>query len=86
LESVLRHIGVAAAEAARAMASSPSGWARRWYAVGAIPTGIAIRRPSRVVERSRVPTSTSTRGRSGSRSNAARFSRRVTSSFAPLAK
>ena len=71
---------------ARAVASSPSGWASRCIASGAITTGSAISVPSTVVAVETWPTSTSTRGRSLRCSNAATLSRRVTSSPAPPAK
>jgi hypothetical protein len=57
-----------AAEAPRAMASSPSACARRWNAVGATRIGVAIGSPSTVAEQSTAPTSTSTRGRTTQRS------------------
>jgi hypothetical protein len=77
---------VPAAAAARAVARSPSGWAIPWSATGAISTGIEISVPRTVVAVEQPRTSTSTRGRSFRRSNAATLSRRVTSSPAPPAK
>ena len=50
--------------AARAVATSPSGWASPWTAIGAMATGRDVGMPSIVVEGSTVATSTSTRGRS----------------------
>ena len=38
---------VPAAAAARATPSSPSGWARRWYAVGATSSGMETSRIAR---------------------------------------
>ena len=66
---------VPAAAAPRAVASSPSGCAARWNAVGATSTGSAISVPSAVVAVDVSATSTSIRGRSTQRRNAARFSR-----------
>ena len=77
---------VPAAAAPRAMAFSPSGWARPWNATGATSTGKATSVPSTVVAVVLVETSTSMRGRRTQRPNAATFSRSVHSSFAPPAK
>jgi hypothetical protein len=77
---------VPAAATARAVASSPSGWARRWNAVGATNTGIDAREPSSVTPSSRSPPPRSTRGTSRSAPNAVSFSRSVISSSAPPAK
>ena len=76
---------VPAPAAARAIASSPSGWTVRWKAVGATNSGIELSVPSTVVAVVTRETSTSMRGRKIQRSNAARFSRSVHSSFAPPA-
>ena len=77
---------VPAAAAPRAIASSPSGCAIRWKAVGATSSGIETSVPSTLVAVVTSETSTSIRGRSTQRSNAARFSRIVHSSLAPPAK
>ncbi len=61
VERVERIITVPAAPAARAVARSPSGVARRWNAVGATRIGIATGWPSTVVAISRRETSTITR-------------------------
>ena len=70
--------------AARAVASSPSGSARRWKAVGATSTGTGTAVPSTVVEASMVDTSTSTRLWKRHRWKARSFSRTVHSVRAPL--
>ena len=57
--------------AARAVASSASGWARPWAAIGAIATGSVDGTPKKDVAGSIVRTSTSTRGRSRRRRQAA---------------
>ena len=85
LASVDSVINVPAAAHARAVATSPSGFAIRCSAVGAASTGILTGCPSTIVERSTFDTSTSTRGTSATRSNAKRFSRSVHSSPAPPA-
>ncbi len=77
---------VPAAAAARAMPTSPSGWARRWNATGATSSGIDTVVPSTVVAVVGSETSTSTRGRSRQRPKASTFSRSVRSSPAPPAK
>ena len=74
------------ARAPRAMAFSPSGWARPWNAIGATRTGKLTSVPSTVVSVVTSDTSTSVRGRSTQRRKAATFSRSVHSSFAPPAK
>jgi len=74
------------APAARAVATSPSGCASRWYATGATRIGIDTSCPRTVADVAMPDTSASTRGRSRSRWNAATFSRSVTSSPAPPAK
>src|SRR5436190_795916 len=81
-----RHMIVPAAAAARAVAASPSGCAIRWNASGAIRIGSDTSVPSTVVAVEIDETSTSTRGRSLRRLNAARFSSSVTSSPEPPAK
>ena len=58
----------------------------RWKAVGATRSGIEACAPSTVVAVVTSDTSTSIRGRSTQRSNAARFSRIDHSSSAPPAK
>jgi hypothetical protein len=83
---VLTQNTVSSPAAARAVAPSASPQARPWKAIGATSTGQLVGRPSTVVARERRPTSTSTRGRSGRRSNARRFSRRVRSSPDPPLK
>ena len=60
--------------AARATASSPSGWTRRWPAIGAMTSGAATDSPSRRAVVDTADTSTSTRGTSRHRSSARRFS------------
>ena len=78
-------IGTPSAPAARTVAISPSGCARRWYAIGATATGIASGWPSAVVVSDGWSTPTSMRGLSLTRSNAARLPRSVVSSPAPPA-
>jgi hypothetical protein len=51
VESMAAIIVTPAAAAARAVARSASGWARRWKAVGASSTGIAMPVPSTVTSR-----------------------------------
>jgi hypothetical protein len=75
LEPVLTIMVVSSASAARAVASSASGWANRWSAVGANRIGRAIVRPSTVVDVSMWLTSTSARGRNAHRVYASRFAR-----------
>ena len=77
---------VPAAAAPRAMALSPSGWAKPWNATGATSTGRLTSVPRTVVAVVTSETSTSIRGRSTQRRKAARFSPSVHSSFAPPAK
>ena len=72
-----------AAAAPCAVATSPSGWHSRWYAVGAIPIGVLSCAPSSVVRVSHSETSTSTRGRSEVVANARRLAASVCSSSAP---
>ena len=74
---------VPAAAAARAVASSPSGWASFCEAIGATITGRAIGWPRIVVASETVDTSTSMRGTSHQRPHAARLPRNVCSSRAP---
>ena len=83
-ERLERIIGTPARADARAVASSPSGWAMHWRAVGATQTGIAASRPITRVREVRCETSRITRYQSLRRSHAARFSRRVVSAQAPL--
>jgi hypothetical protein len=83
---VERVITVSAAAAARAVAGSPSGWHIFWIAVGATSSGIDTSVPSTFVAVETLLTSTSMRGRSFRRLNAATFSARVSSSHAPPAK
>jgi len=80
-----RHIAVPTVRAARAIPTSPSGCATRWNATGATASGIDSSSPSTVVAVVQPATSTSTRGRSCQRPNAATLSRSVTSSPAPPA-
>ena len=82
---VLATMSVRAPPAAFAVASSPSGWARRWKAVGAISTGMETEVPSSVVEVSIRLTSTRTRGRRKTSAKAPRFAASVISSSAPPA-
>ena len=70
--------------AARAVPISPSGWYMRCWPVGASRTGLATGTPSTVVAWSRVLTSTRTRGRSRTSSNARRLAATVASLSAPL--
>ena len=74
---------VPAAAAARAVASSPSGWAIRCEAIGATMIGRAIGWPRIVVARETCDTSMSIRGTSHQRSQAARLPWKVCSSRAP---
>ena len=82
---VLAIMMVPAADVARAVASSPTGCASVWKAVGAMRTGKEIRCPSTWVDVSTVDTSMRTRGYNVSRSKAARFFARVISSSVPPA-
>jgi hypothetical protein len=63
--------------AARAVASSPSGWARVWTPIGAMSTGAGMAVPSTVHERSRSTSPRIMRGTMRQRSNASRFARAV---------
>ncbi|MDN3358161.1 hypothetical protein QWU11_36670 [Actinomadura sp. DC4] len=67
----------------RAVAGSPCSWTSVWYAMGATPTGIGHRRPSRSTDVSGRPAPVSTRVRSHTSRNAARLVRRVRSWPAP---
>ena len=78
----LSTISVPAAPAARALASSPSGWAAAWFPAGSSMIGKRISCPRTVVRRSRWLMSTIMRGRSMMASNTARVRRRVISSVA----
>ena len=72
------------AAAARAVASSPSGWRSVCTPIGASITGAGIRVPSSSTERSRMETSwRSTRGTIRQRRKASRFARIVSSEPAP---
>ena len=71
-----------AAAAARAVASSPSGWASRWAAIGAIPNA-AAGVPSHGTRVCVVDTSTSTRPRNSHSRHASTLRRSVCSSRAP---
>ena len=73
------------APAARAVANSPSSWARRWKAVGASTTGCGRTSPSKRTEVSTSPTSTKTRDRRNSSPQASLLALSVTSSPAPPA-
>ena len=77
-------IGTPARALARAVASSPSGCAIFWSAVGATQSGMAAGPPSTVAAVVRADTSRITRYQIRRRSQAARFSRRVVSAHAPL--
>ena len=68
-----------------AVASSPSGWAIRWKAVGATPTGVASAAPSRDTDVSVSDTSRSTRGASQIRCQAFTLARSVRSLPDPVA-
>jgi hypothetical protein len=74
------------AAAARDIATSPSGCACRWYAIGATMIGAARSAPRTVRSVVTVVTSRSSRGRSVQRRYALTFSRSVHSSPAPAAK
>ena len=63
--------------AARAEASSPSGWAMVWTPTGASSTGAGIAVPATLVDTSRSATSRSMRGTIAHRSNARRLARAV---------
>ena len=80
VEIVDSTIRVPSEAAARAVASSPSRWARRWNAVGARAMGNASGVPSTAVSSETFETSFRTRGRSAHRANARRFSASVHSS------
>jgi len=84
-EPIERPMKIPAAVAARAVATSPSGSRRPCSANGAMPMGIATRRPRTVVERSRALVSTRTRGMKRQRAKASVFSRIVRSSPDPPA-
>ncbi len=86
VEAMLDTSTVPAAAVALAVASSPSGCARRWNAVGATTTGIDARAPGRATARSRTGVPRRIRGSSASRPNARSFSPSTTSSAAPPAK
>ena len=73
MESVESVIVSPEAAAARATPISPSSWASRWKAIGAMTTGSAWRRPRISTPVSTAETSTSTRGTSERRSKASRF-------------
>ena len=85
VEAVLTTWAIPAAPAARATASSPSGWASALNAQGAVSTGMLRGWPSTVVRVSTRLTSTSTRGRRRTCCQARTFSPTVTSSSAPPA-
>ena len=74
-----------AAAAPRAVATSPSGCASPWIAVGATPTGVRTGVPSRVVAVETSATPASTRGWSCQWPQAATFPARRRSSSAPPA-
>ena len=73
---------VPAAPAARAVASSASGWAASWLPAGSSITGKLMRWPRTVVLRSRWLMSVSILGRRLMLSSTARVRRRVISSVA----
>jgi hypothetical protein len=77
--------GTPRAAAARAAASSASGWTIDCTPTGASISGAGIAVPSTVVLRSRAETSRSIRGTIRRRSNASRFARIVCSAPAPPA-
>ena len=81
--SVDRHMMVSVAAAARPVATSPSGCARRWTAIGATISGWGRFLSRSVTDVSRSSTPTSMRGRIASRLHAATLSRIVISSPAP---
>ena len=74
---------VSVAEAAFAIAISPSRWAIRWNAIGAMIKGWGRGVPSSSIPGSRAPTPTSIRGRIASRRQDSTLSRSVISSPAP---
>jgi hypothetical protein len=82
-DAVLATNGTPSDAAARAEASSPSGWRIDCTPTGAIITGAGISVPSISRERSRSETSSSIRGTMRQRRNAARFARIVSSVPAP---
>ena len=84
--SVDKHITVPAAAAPRAIASSPSGCAIRWKAVGATSTGSDTSVPSTVVAASPRRRRRASAASAPSARRPRRFSRIVHSSFAPPAK
>ncbi len=72
-----------AAAAPRAQATSPSGWASPWIAVGAMATGEATGEPSRVVAVETSVSPASTWGWSCQRAQASTLPRSRRSSSAP---
>ena len=79
-------ISAPTAAAPRPVAISPSSWARRCTAVGAITTGELTAVPSNVVARSTPDTPASTLGWSCQRAHASTFPTKSRSSSAPPAK
>ncbi len=82
-ELVLATIGTPIVAAARAVASSPSGWTTFCTPIGASSSGAGIAVPSSSTERSRSATSRSIRGTIRRRSKASRLARIVCSAPAP---
>ena len=80
---MLATIGSPNVAAARALASSPSGWLIFCAPTGASIIGAGISASSTVVERSRSATSRSIRGEIRQRLNASRLARIVSSVPAP---
>ncbi len=78
-------IGTPSSAAARAVASSPSGWTIDCTPMGASSSGAGIAVPSTVVDQSRTVVSRNIRGTRPYRSNAARFARIVAPEPAPPA-
>jgi hypothetical protein len=83
--AVLSTIGTPNSRAARATASSASGWTIDITPTGPSITGAGMPVPSTLVARSRVVTSVSIRGTIRQRSKAARLAPTVVSSPAPPA-
>ena len=80
---MLRVIGRPTAAAARATASSPSGWTIDCTPIGASSSGAGISVPATITERSRSETSRSIRGTIRQRRNASWLERMVSSRPAP---
>ena len=86
VDSIAATMVTCASAAAAAVATSPSGHASRWNAVGAMSTGIDMPWPNTVASSRGAPQPRRTRGTSARPRNAASLAATVTSSCAPLAK